>query len=112
MKWFDGELKKHFELKTEVLGPDAKRGEVQEIKFLNRIITWSDAGIVWEADPRHAELLIEQLNLVGAREVCTPGIKDEVRPRGKKGNKTEDVDGDEEMSWERRRTISLGRSTR
>ena len=76
LRWFDFELRKHFELKTQVLGPDVKNDEVQEKRFLNRIITWSDKGIIWEADPRHAELLIEQLGFQGAKEVCSPGIKD------------------------------------
>ena len=48
------------------------------------MITWSDKGIVWEADPRPAELLIEQLGLHEAKEVCSPCIKDEVKPRTKK----------------------------
>ena len=74
LRWFDIELRKHFELKTEVLGPDVKNGEVQEIRLLNRILTWSDKGIVWEADPRHAELLIEQLGLQGPKEICSAGI--------------------------------------
>ena len=45
------------ELKTEVLGPDAKKGEVQEIKFLNRIITWSDVGIVLASCWHHFEII-------------------------------------------------------
>ena len=84
LRWFDIELRKHFELKTEVLGPNVKNSEVQEIRFFNRVITWSDKGIVWEANPRHAELLIEQLGFQGVKEACSPGIKDEVKPRMKK----------------------------
>ena len=77
-------------MKTEVLGPDAKNGEVQEIRFLNIIIAWSDKGTVCEADPRHAELLIEQLGFQGAKEVCSLGIKDEVKPRTKKEDDGDD----------------------
>ena len=84
LRWFDIEPRKHFELKTEVLGPDAKNGEVQEIRLLNIIMTWPYKRIVWEADPRHAELLVEQLGLQGVKESCSPGIKDEVKPRTKK----------------------------
>ena len=43
-------------MKTEMLGPDAKAGEVQEIRFLDRILAWHDQGISWEVDPRHAEM--------------------------------------------------------
>ena len=55
------ELRKRFELKTEMLGPDVKKGKVQEISFLNRIIIWSKGGIILGADPAHAKLLVEQL---------------------------------------------------
>ena len=33
--------------------------------------------MVFEADPRHTEIIIEQLNLQGAKPVSTPGTKDE-----------------------------------
>ena len=48
-------------MKTEMLGPDAKAGEVQEIRFLNWILAWHEQGISWEADPRHAEMVAKQL---------------------------------------------------
>ena len=31
LRWFDVEARRHIELKTEVLGSDPKKGEVQEI---------------------------------------------------------------------------------
>jgi hypothetical protein len=46
LEWMNRNLKKHFELKTEVLGPDAKAGQVDEVRFLNRVITWADDGIL------------------------------------------------------------------
>ena len=33
----DEDLKEHFQTKTEILGPDLKAGDVQEVRFLNRI---------------------------------------------------------------------------
>ena len=42
MKKFDNDLREHFEMKSEVLGPDAKAGEVQEVRFLNRMLSWSE----------------------------------------------------------------------
>ena len=38
---------------------------------------WEQHAICWEADPRHAELAVAQLQLDGARPVCTPGTKEE-----------------------------------
>ena len=79
LSWLRTELAKSFEIKTEVLGPDADKGEVKELRFLNRVLTWHDQGIDWEADPRHAELITKQLDLEDCRPVVTPGVKDESR---------------------------------
>ena len=31
--------------------------------MLNRELRWTKEGITWEADPRHAEIIVEQLGL-------------------------------------------------
>ena len=64
--WFDAALKKHFELKTDILGPD--NGEVRELRILNRVLRWEKDGITWEVDQRHAELVVQQLGLENAKE--------------------------------------------
>ena len=46
-----------YEPKTQVLGPDA--GDLQQVKVLNRILTWNNDGISYEADPQHAEIVIK-----------------------------------------------------
>ena len=44
--------------------------------ILNRIITWcGNEGVQYEADQRHAEILIESLGITEAKPVSTPGIK-------------------------------------
>ena len=93
LKWMKGQLEKSFEIKTNVLGPDPEKGESREIRFLNRVLTWQDWGIDWEADPRHAELVIQQLGLEGCRPVVTPGVKEEPKK-----------DVDDERSAEKRAT--------
>lgn len=51
---------------------------------MNRVVGWDNVkGLVFEADPRHTEIIIEQLNLKGAKPVSTPGTKEE-------GNTTQD----------------------
>ena len=53
------------------LGPqDAKQG-----RALNRIITWGENGIEYEADPRQAERLISECGMQGAKPMGTPGAK-------------------------------------
>ena len=94
LKWFSDELLKHFQIKTEVLGPDVSAGEVPEIRFLNRVIAWTSKGIPWEADPRHAELIIRQLGLEDGKTkpACTPGTKDESKQSKGAGDENEGSD--------------------
>ena len=56
------------------LGPD--KGDDKSVRILNRIIAWKCGfGINYEADQRHAEILVESLDLKDAKAVSTPGIK-------------------------------------
>ena len=51
---------------------------LKQVKVVNRIITWEGHnGIIYEADPRHVEIVVEQLNLKDARTASTPGTKEE-----------------------------------
>ena len=45
--------------------------------MLNRIVRCTDRGWQLEADPRHAELIIEQLGVGGGKPVITLGIDDD-----------------------------------
>ena len=56
-------------------------GERKQIKVLNRILTWESKGVKYEADPRHAEILIKELGMEDARGVKTPGTKEEGRTK-------------------------------
>ena len=64
------ELAKQFEIKTQLLSE--KPGESQ-ITFLGRVITWTKTRITYEADPRHAELVIQDLGLKNSKHAVTPG---------------------------------------
>ena len=78
LKWLGSVLEKYREVKTELLGPKSMTGAKQQLAFLNRAISWEEAGIRYEADPRHAEIIIAQLELQNAKLVGTPGVKDTV----------------------------------
>eukprot|EP00974_Lingulodinium_polyedra_P040502 3889576-Lingulodinium_polyedra.AAC.1 len=67
LKEFKGLLEKRFEISTKVIGKMVEQGEVQEAKVLNRVIRIDREGWSYEADQRHAELLIRQLGLRGAK---------------------------------------------
>ena len=76
LQWMKIELEKIYQAKTQLLGPDSCHQ--QEIKTLNRIVQWKgESGIIYEADPRHAELIIEQLQLAEAKSATIPGTKEE-----------------------------------
>ena len=55
------------------LGPGAKEDKTRTI--LNRCVEWKAEVIHYEADPRHAEILIRDLKLTAAKAMATPGIK-------------------------------------
>jgi hypothetical protein len=48
------------------------QGELKELRVLNRVIRWTPAGLKYEADPRHAEILVR--GVAGAeRALSAPG---------------------------------------
>ena len=69
--WFKGQLEKRFEIKSAVLGTGP--GEALEGRILNRVIRVTSEGWEYEADQRHAELIIKGLGLQTANGVKTPG---------------------------------------
>ena len=77
LKWFEKELERNFEIKTELLGQDPRRHQ-QEIRVLNRVLGWTADGLTFEADQRHAEILISELGMKGCKPVATPGAREDV----------------------------------
>ena len=56
-------------------------------------MTWDGSrGIVYEADPRHTELIIDQPKLGDAKEVSTPGTREEGRITTDQGDKLSEKD--------------------
>ena len=71
LKWLAEQLKKQLLIKDRgILGPDPH--DMKEIRVLNRIVAWEKECIRYEADQRHAEVLVEMLNLKDAKGVDTP----------------------------------------
>ena len=74
LDWLKAQLEKKYELKEAArLGPAA--GDDMEARVLNRVVRWTDVGLEYEADPRQAERLIQELGLEGCRSVATPATK-------------------------------------
>ena len=67
-------LEEAFDIReTHVIGHED--GDEKEGKVLNRILRAGEHGWELEADPRHAELLIQQLELEGCKGVSSPGTE-------------------------------------
>ena len=70
LAWFEAELARRYELsKGGRIGPgptDDKEGLV-----LNRVIRWTDSGLEYEAEPRQADKLLEEMGLEGTNTVAT-----------------------------------------
>ena len=63
MVWLEEQLAKADEIQTQTLGMG--KGDQHEGQVLNRFIRCTEAGWEVEADPRHAELVVEQLGIEG-----------------------------------------------
>ena len=69
--WFKKQLETRFSIKTRILG--MREDEVKEERILNRVIRVTSQGWEMEADQRHVDIMIEQLNLKEAKGVSSPG---------------------------------------
>ena len=59
-----------FEHTTTTMGRGT--GMEKEVRVLNRIVIISNEGIKFEADQRHADVVVKQLRLEDANVVTTP----------------------------------------
>ena len=76
LEWMHHELAKTVLLKrVGVLGLDPAKGDVQEVRILNRVLRIDGDGVRYESDPRHAEILSAMLG-PGAKAVSTPGLRE------------------------------------
>ena len=75
LRWMEQELSRRYDIKTKIIG--AEEGEDRDVRVLNRLITWCPGiGLRYEADPRHAQILIKEfLGDSKKKAVVTPGIR-------------------------------------
>ena len=90
--WLKERLESKYQVKTQTLGPE--EGQCKEVKIFNSIVSWHGSeGLTYEANPRHAEIITEQLNLQSAKPISTPGAKEEGRTQPGWENKLNNNDG-------------------
>ena len=78
LKWLETELGKVWTVETRgiLARPGSELpGVIHKISVLNRLVTWTHEGIEMEADPRHVDLVLEQLGLEKGVSVTTPLVK-------------------------------------
>jgi len=75
LDWFRDNIQRKFEVKIRGrLGPGVN--DDKSVRILNRIVTWKEDGIHYEADQRHAEIIVKQLGFKNSSNpVSTPGVK-------------------------------------
>lgn len=72
LEWRDAQLGASCGIQIQKLG--MQPGWEKQGTVLNRVVTCDEAGWKLEADPRHAELIIEQLGVGDLRPAATPGV--------------------------------------
>jgi len=89
LKWLGEKMRKRYDLKMDVLGPEAH--QQQEVRILNRIIRWTKHGLEYEPDQRHAEKVVSELGLEKSREVSTPCVPELSSANAKKDEKDKKI---------------------
>ena len=75
LDWFRTHIRNRLEVTFRArLGPSEE--EDKAVRILNRIVEWADDGIKYEADQRHAEILINEFGLQATKGVDTPASPD------------------------------------
>ena len=69
--WFKKALEERFEIKTKIIGRG--KNDLKEARILNRVVRITPEGWEYEADQRHAEIIINSLGLEESKEVTTAG---------------------------------------
>ena len=85
IEWFKAKISGRYESKHDILGPGAKHQK--SIRVLNRVLSWTSDGIEYEADQRHADIVVSELGLKEAKPVKTPG--EDAQPWQENGGEAE-----------------------
>jgi len=82
LDWFWKEISTAFESKHRGrLGPGPH--DLKEMRILNRAVTWTKEGLTYEADQRHVEICLRDVNLENATSVSTPVDRSSKDPKNR-----------------------------
>ena len=72
--WVHDELKQKYIVKMRgILGPEDS--DAKEVVVLNRVLSWEGGTFKYEADPRHAEKMLRDMEMEDCNPAATPGTK-------------------------------------
>ena len=90
LQWLDQALKRKYAIKTTVIGEATHLKK--ELRVLNRILRWHvGKGVTLEADPRHAQILVKELEGDQGRQVTTPSVRAQKEEEETEDQKEEDI---------------------
>ena len=79
LDWCTMAMQEEYDVKVRGrLGPD--KHDQKSITMLNRCLQWRADGLYYEPDPRHAEIIIEEMGVQKCSPVVTPGTKMSLLP--------------------------------
>ena len=71
LDWFRRAISERYEVKFRGrIGPS--ESDDKSIRILNRVTTWNVDGISYEADHRHAEIIVKQYRGLGRLRMAAP----------------------------------------
>ena len=77
VEWTKQCVEQRYLVKMQLSEPNKEH--THQIEVLNRVTTWdSNNGLIYEADPRHVEIIVQQFDLEQSTIVITPGTKEKV----------------------------------
>jgi len=78
LDWLREQFASRFTVKFKArLGP--QEGDDKSVQILNRVVTWGDHGIEYEPDQRHADIMVDELELSQQEVSHNPGGEVEQR---------------------------------
>ena len=74
LDWYEEAVSAEYDVK---IGPQLGPGgnDAKEMRVLNRVVTWHDNRVEYEADPQQGERLIEECSLTGSNPMEIPDAK-------------------------------------
>lgn len=73
--WRKDIMQQEYEVKIRcLLGPEPK--DYKMIRMFNKCLDWRKGAVYYEADPRHAEIVVSKLGLAASNFVVTSSVKE------------------------------------